>query len=103
VEIVRWNGALGDFTYVARTGGPGLRDGDMVKATIIGNVITAYINGAQVLQGTDNTFSTGSPGMGFYNDGSPNANDDFGFTSFKASDIGGLPSAPTNLRIVPST
>jgi len=102
VEIVRWNGRLGDFAYVNRGSGPGLYDGDTVKATIVGNVITAYINGQEVVRGTDNTFTSGSPGMGFYNNGAPNGNVDFGFVTFTATDGGALPSAPTNLRIVPS-
>ena len=51
--FVRSNGPLGSLTLLAGTPGPGLHDGDVVKATIVGNVITAYINGAQVLQWTD--------------------------------------------------
>ena len=45
--IVRWNGALGDFTYLVNTTGAqyGVTEGDVVKATIVGNVITAYLNG----------------------------------------------------------
>ena len=51
VQIVRWNGALGNFTYVSSgITGPGLNDGDTVMATIVGNVITGYINGVQVIQ-----------------------------------------------------
>jgi hypothetical protein len=67
VAIVRWNGALGDFTYIANLtpGGPGIHNGDTVKATVIGNTITAYINSTQVLQGTDATYTSGSPGIGF--------------------------------------
>jgi hypothetical protein len=58
----------------------------VVKATIVGNVITAYINGVQVLQATDNTYKGGSPGMGFYIEGTTGVNSDYGFTSFKATD-----------------
>ena len=45
--IVRWNGPLGDFTYLVNTTGAqyGVTEGDVVKATIVGNVITAYLNG----------------------------------------------------------
>ena len=87
-QIVRWNGPLGKFTYLNSKKGSeyGVADGDVVKATIIGNVITAYINGVQVLQATDNTYTTGSPGMGFYLQGTTGANSDYGFTSFTASD-----------------
>ena len=82
--IVRWNGRLADFTYLANLRGPqyGVKSGDVVKATIVGNVITAYKNGVPLAQVKDNTFSAGSPGMGF-NEGT---NGDYGFTSFKASD-----------------
>jgi hypothetical protein len=99
-DIVRWNGPLGNFTSLSHvTTGPGIFNGDVVKATIIGNVITAYINGVQVNQVTDNTFTSGNPGVGFYLHGIANRNADYGFTSFTASDI--APTAPTNLRITP--
>ncbi len=87
-EIVRWNGPLGDFTYLNRARGAhcGVADGDVVKATIVGKVITAYINGVQVLQASDDTYATGSPGIGFYLEGASGMNADYGFTSFTASD-----------------
>ena len=91
--IVRWNGALGDFTLLV-TGliGPqyGVTEGDVVEAYMIGTVITAKKNG--VVQFTydvanDSTkFLTGNPGMGFYNQlGGSGANADHGFTSYTAS------------------
>jgi hypothetical protein len=87
-QIVRWNGPLGNFTYLASQGGKqyGVADGDVVKATIIGNVITAYINGAQVLRATDKTYAAGRPGMGFFLGGPSGVNKDYGFTSLTASD-----------------
>jgi hypothetical protein len=88
VQIVRWNGPLGDFTYVDSRMGPGIHDGDVVKATIIGDTITAYVNGIEVFHGTDSVFSSGSPGIGFYLDSGSGVNSDYGFTSFTASDIG---------------
>jgi hypothetical protein len=105
IEIVRWNGPLGNFTYVNRTSGPGIFDGDVVKASIAGDVITAYVNGVQVLQASDGVFRSGNPGIGFYLDRVSGLNADFGFTWLSASDItsGGPtpPAAPTNLRVVP--
>jgi hypothetical protein len=99
VEIVRWNGRLGDFTYLRQVeGGPGLYDGDVVRASIIGNVITAFINGTQVAQATDTTFTRGNPGMGFYLEGMAGLNADYGFTYFSASD-GAIPWSPSSLRI----
>jgi RNA polymerase sigma factor (sigma-70 family) len=87
VEIVRWDKAPGRFTFVARAAdGPGLSDGDVVKATIVGTVITASINGVQLLQGTDSTFPTGSPGIGFYHEGPAVAQRDFGFSHVTATD-----------------
>ena len=60
--------------------------GDVVKATIIGHVITVYINGVQTLQATDDTFTSGSPGIGFYIEGATGVNANFGFSNFTATD-----------------
>jgi hypothetical protein len=67
-SIVRWDGQLGRFTYLSQKKGPeyGVADGDIVKATAVGNVITGYINGVEVIRATDNTYAHGSPGMGFW-------------------------------------
>ena len=98
-QIVRWNGALGDFTYLSNHGGAqyGVADGDVVKATIVGNVITVYINGTQVNQATDNVFTSGSPGMGFYISGATGVDQNYGFSKFTASDGAPGPDPPTNL------
>lgn len=87
-QIVRWNGPLGDFTYLDQKSGAqyGVTTGDIVKATVIGNTITVYINGAQVAQATDSTYTTGNPGMGFYLLGTTGVNKDYGFSHFKATD-----------------
>jgi chitodextrinase len=102
VQIVRWNGPFGSFTVLDSKSGPGLHNGDVVSATAVGTTLTSYINGVQIVQVTDSTFSGGSPGMGFYNQGGTLAdNSDFGFTSFTATDnLTGdstPPSAPANL------
>ena len=89
--IVRWNGKVGDFTYLVNTTGAqyGVTSGDVVKATIAGNVITAYLNGAPVGTATDSTYATGNPGMGFNletGDASCiGTNGDYGFTSYTAT------------------
>jgi hypothetical protein len=97
--IARWNGALGDFTTL--TGGTGARygvtDGDVLKATMIGNVITVYVNDAQMLTATDSVYATGSPGIGFDLTNSV-AYSDSGFTNFMATDG---PVAPTGLSAAP--
>lgn len=87
-QIVRWNGRLGRFTILKTAEGSrfGVAEGDVIEATIFGNVITSYINGGQVLQTTDNTYGIGSPGMGFYLEGATGVNANFGFTRFAATD-----------------
>ena len=103
-EIVRWNGPLGNFTYLSQRKGSqyGVTEGDIVKATIVGNVINVYKNGVLINTATDNTYTTGNPGIGFYGQQST----DFGFTSFTATGLrpgsdNVAPSPPTNLRILP--
>lgn len=88
VQIVRWNGALGDFTYVAATSGSQfiLHTGDVIKASITNQLVTAFINGKQVLQGTDTHFASGNPGMGIFIQGVSGVNGDYGFTRFTATD-----------------
>jgi hypothetical protein len=89
--IVRWNGPLGNFTYLFKSTRDtkfGIKDGDVISASVVGNVITAYKNGAQMAQVTDNTFATGNPGMGFNLENAPagcsGTNGDYGFTSYTA-------------------
>lgn len=83
-EIVRWNGTIGEFTSLARKVGPeyGVEDGDLVEATIVGNVIKGFINGVEVTSATDDVCDSGSPGIGF-NFGVGDTNVDHGFTSFE--------------------
>ena len=87
-EIVRWDGPLGKFTYLSHKDGAqyGVREGDVVKATIIGNVIKVYLNGVLVNEATDSTFATGNPGMGFFLRNATGLGRDFGFTRFSATD-----------------
>jgi hypothetical protein len=83
-EIVRWNGKVGDWTSLRKLSGSqyGVKDGDVVEASIVGNVIKGNVNGVEVISVTDGTYSTGSPGMGF-NYGVEESNADFGFTSYE--------------------
>jgi hypothetical protein len=95
LQIVRWEGPLGKFTYLADKRGPdyGIKDGDTLKASIVGNVITVYINGVEKAQVKDDTHKTGNPGIGTFllcDDGRGiGSNTDFGFRSFTARGIGG--------------
>jgi hypothetical protein len=83
-EIVRWNGKVGDFTSLQKLIGPqyGVKDGDVVEATIRGNVLKGFINGVEVISATDDVFDSGSPGIGF-NFFVGNTNVDHGFTTFE--------------------
>ena len=89
--IVRWNGPVGDFTYLVNTSGAqyGVTEGDVVKATIVGNVITAYLNGVEVGTATDSTYTSGSPGMGMNLETGDSScigtNGDYGFKHFTAT------------------
>ena len=109
LTIARWNGPLGSYANLAQaTQGVTIRTGDVLKASIVGTVITAWINGVQKLQYDTKSdslkFSSGSPGIGFYLQGSGGSSTpqaDYGFTSFTATDgVAGLPP-PTNLHVAP--
>jgi hypothetical protein len=89
LAIATWNGpasAPPHWTMLKDLHGPeyGVATGDVVKAVIVGNTITAYKNGKHQVQITDNSFSQGNPGFGF-NEG-PNGT--YGISSFTASDVG---------------
>ena len=83
-EIVRWDGQIGAWKSLARRTGPefGVKDGDIVEACIVGNVIKGYINGVEVTSVSDDTYAGGCPGIGF-NFGVGDTNVDHGFTSYE--------------------
>jgi hypothetical protein len=92
LEIVRWNGPLNDFTYIGRTK-LGCADGDVLKAISVGDRIIVLKNSAKVLEARDAKFTTGSPGIGFYNTTNSvwiqlgfSAWKEFGFSEFSAND-----------------
>jgi len=89
LDFVRWNGPLNNWTAIGPSGipGPGLHNGDQMCATAVGSTLTLYINGVVIDQATDSTYTNGSPGMGFYNQGGTlGNNNDYGFTNFTATD-----------------
>ena len=88
-EIVRWNGAIGSFTSLARAVGLGfgVQNGDVVEATIEGSHIRSFINGREVLSATDDVYQNGSPGIGF-NFGCGDSYVDHGFRSFEVDTYG---------------
>ena len=83
-EIVRWDGRIGSWKSLARKQGAefGVKDGDVVEATIVGNTIRSFINGVEVLSAMDDTYAEGSPGIGF-NFFVGETNVDHGFRSFE--------------------
>ena len=66
LEIVRWEGPLGKFTYLTsnkrRAPNSGLKNGDILKASAVGNVITLYVNGVEKLRAVDDTYPDGKSG-----------------------------------------
>jgi hypothetical protein len=83
-EIVRWDGAVGNWTSLQRRVGYeyGVEDGDLIEATIEGNVLKGFINGVEMISVVDDTYASGAPGIGF-NFGVADTNVDHGFTSFE--------------------
>jgi len=51
-NIARWEGPLGKFTMLKETRGSeyGVKNGDVVKASMIGKILSVYINGVQMIQ-----------------------------------------------------
>ncbi|HKF61268.1 MAG TPA: hypothetical protein VKB42_07915 [Dongiaceae bacterium] len=83
-EIVRWNGKIGDFTSLKKLVGKdyGVEDGDLIEASIAGNVIKGYVNGKEMISAVDDKIQSGSPGVGF-NFFVGNTNVDHGLTFFE--------------------
>jgi hypothetical protein len=90
--IVRWNGALGKFTYLSQKPNGkynGIQTGDVVKATIDGNgLIIGYVNGVEVIRAIDTTYTGGNPGIGFWLEGKQGVgtNGDYGFSALTVTD-----------------
>lgn len=87
-NIARWEGPFGQFTMIKETRGSqyGVKDGDVVKATMIGKILTVYINGVQLVQLSDDKFPAGNPGIGYYLEGATGVMGEFGFSNFMATD-----------------
>ncbi|HXP87615.1 MAG TPA: hypothetical protein VN841_22980 [Bryobacteraceae bacterium] len=90
--IVRWDGALGKFTYLNQKPNgkySGIQTGDVVKATIDGNgLIIGYVNDVEVIRAIDTTYPGGNPGIGFWLKGRQGVgtNADYGFSALTATD-----------------
>jgi hypothetical protein len=98
LQVVRWNGPNGDYTYLGSLG-TSCVDGDTLLATATGanpTTITVFKNGAQVLVATDDggvaggpgsvagPWLDGQPGIGFFDD-ADGSWEDFGFSTFSAT------------------
>jgi len=83
-EIVRWNGPVGGWTSLKKLIGKkyGVKDGAIIEASIVGNVITGYLNGQEMISVVDDSIKSGAPGVGF-NFGVGTTNADHGVTSFE--------------------
>ena len=83
-EIVRWNGKVGDWISLARHTGIqyGVEHGDVIEATVFGNVIKGFINGVEMISVLDGVLAEGAPGIGF-NFFVGNTNVDHGFSTFE--------------------
>jgi len=100
IQVVRWNGGLGDFTLLNSLGIP-VANGYVLKAAITNNVITVYTNNVLCYSVDDTTyisthpvFVNGNPGMGAFMQGGVVGNDaNFGISQFTAD---GLISGLTN-------
>lgn len=90
LNVVRWNGPLGNYTPLGGTYGPNIGpavDGDVLRAEIIGNVIKVYKNGALMLTAApDSTWIDGQPGIGFFpRDGA--SLESYGWKEFSAGSL----------------
>jgi hypothetical protein len=87
-SVARWDGILGAYMILKEAKGSqyGVADGDVVKASIVGKVITVYLNGAQIVQTSDYLFTGGNPGIGYYLEGTTGVNGECGFSNFMATD-----------------
>ena len=90
LQIIRWDGPYGGYTVLPTTQpsgwqqGTALKTGDVLKASVIGNVVTMYVNGVARERATDSAFSTGQPGIsGFLRPGYLKTG--LGFTQIKVT------------------
>ena len=108
VQVVRWNGPLGSFTQLDGRAYH-CANGDVLKATISGSTITVYLNGTALYSVTDSTYSSGSPGMGFFLQGTSGVDANYGFSSFSATDgttaqqTFTLSTTPSSRTVTPGT
>ena len=89
VQLMRWNGPFGNFDEIPgatgrKSAGRALVTGDVIKATINGNTIIAYLNGVELSRVTDSMWTSGQPGIGFFKR-LTGVNGGFAITSYTAT------------------
>jgi hypothetical protein len=101
--IARWNGQIGNWTPIGPSSNIGCANGDVIKLSMIGTQITVWKQtggtGAfnQIMQFNDSSFTSGNPGIGFFNANNALAQDaNYGWSSFSATDSA-VPSPPAGL------
>ena len=97
---MRWNGPMGSFTEIGgASAGRRPITGDVLKISIVGSLITIYLNGVSIGTAADSTYTTGNPGVGFFT--SRDADSNYGFSRFVAtgSDDANAPNPPTNVSV----
>ncbi len=105
LEVVKWNGALGSFTYLVNnlTGSQyNVVTGDVIQAWMIGSIITVFKNGIFQVAVSDTTYASGNPGIGFDYTASGNH---YGFSAFSAADgsnLVGLAQSPNGTTLASS-
>lgn len=90
-QVVRWNGPHASYLQLNNdsTQFPPftLTNGTLCAAKVVGNTISVYCGGILAYSLTDNVWSNGTPGLGFYVDGrSVGDGTHFGWTNYWATD-----------------
>ncbi len=94
-HITRWNGAFNSFTDLVsldNSTAPTLNNGDTIRATVVGTVITVYVNGGIVMGpydtvGDTTKYASGRPGIGVFSQ-THAADSNWGWSSYTARDYG---------------
>lgn len=100
LNIVRWNGAVGNFTALLGVTGPNIgapADGDVFRAEARGNFLFAYKNGSLVGLAYDTTYLSGSIGLGFFPGDAGDVLASLGFKDFQCGDLS------SDLQVVKAT
>jgi hypothetical protein len=70
IDLLKWTGPLGGFQHLDLTYsgyfGREFATGDVLKCSVVGTRITAYVNGTRYMEATDSAITSGAPGVGFF-------------------------------------